>query len=63
MNKLSKIIIEKGTTPYKLSKKAGVDHAAIYKIIQGKQKDIMLQTAFKIADALEVDINEFREEK
>lgn len=53
---------EKGLTPFKLGKKAGVDHAMIYKLLQGKQKDLMLSTAFKLADALNVDINEFREE-
>lgn len=62
MNKLRKLLEEKGISPYRLGRMAGVDHAAIYKLIQGKQKDILLSTAFKLADALAVDINEFREE-
>lgn len=63
MKKLDSFMKEKGLTPFKLGKKAGVDHAMIYKLLQGKQKDLMLSTAFKLADALEVDINEFREER
>lgn len=59
---LNKLMKEKGLTPFKLGKKAGVNHAMIYKLLQGKQKDLMLSTAFKLADALEVDINDFREE-
>lgn len=36
---------------------------ALYRLLSGKHKDVTLTTAFKLADALGVDINEFREGK
>lgn len=63
MKKISQLLDRKNISPYALAIKAGVDPAMIYKLISGKQPDVLLSTAFKLADALEVDINEFREER
>lgn len=63
MIKIRQLLDKKKMTPYALAMKAGVDPAMVYKLIKGKQSDILLSTAFKLADALEVDINELREEK
>lgn len=63
MKKIDQLLDKKNMTPYALAIKAGVDPAMIYKLISGKQLDVLLSTAFKLADALEVDINEFREER
>lgn len=49
---------------YQLSREAGLDYALLHRLVNGKvKKNIWLDTAFKLADALGVDINEFREEK
>ena len=61
MKNVSQLLDEKNMTPYALAMKAGVDPAMIYKLMTGKQTDVLLSTAFKLADALEVDINELRE--
>lgn len=61
MKNVSQLLDEKNMTPYALAMKAGVDPAMIYKLMNGKQTDVLLSTAFKLADALEVDINELRE--
>lgn len=63
MNKFSQLLDGKKIKPYTLAMKAGVDPAMVYKLVSGKQTDILLSTAFKLADALEVDINEFREKR
>lgn len=51
---------EKGKTLYWLANQIGVSRQYIYHL--KNQKDIQLSTAFKIADALEIDVNEFRKE-
>ena len=51
---------EKEFNANNLSKKSGVTNAAIHYILNGKFKNITIQTAFKLADALDMDINEFR---
>ncbi|PMC80481.1 XRE family transcriptional regulator [Aerococcus viridans] len=61
-NKLRHIVNLKGINPYQLSKKMGVSPTQVHKILTGKSKDMKLSTAFKLADTLGVDINEFREE-
>lgn len=58
--KIAELLDKSNMKPYTLSRKAGVDAAMVYRLIEGSQKDIMLSTAFKIADALGVDVNEFR---
>lgn len=63
MNKFSQLLNDKKIKPYTLAMRAGVDPAMVYKLISGKQTDVLLSTAFKLADALEVDINDFRERK
>lgn len=59
-----KIIKKDSRTLYQLAKDAGVDYALIHRLVNGKvKKNIWLDTAFKLADALGVDINEFREDE
>lgn len=53
---------ELGITAYEVAKRAGLTRQAIYAIRDGRKKDITLTTAFKLADALGIDVNEFRKE-
>lgn len=46
-----------------LAKEIGVEHSTIIRLINGKSKDMKLSTAFKLADALGVNVNEFRKEE
>ncbi|WP_417882751.1 helix-turn-helix domain-containing protein [Aerococcus kribbianus] len=59
-DKIQHIVDSKDISPYQLSKKMGVSPTQVHKILTGKSKDMKLSTAFKLADALGVDINEFR---
>ena len=47
----------------KISTETGIVHSKLYKIKNGQQHGLKLQDAFKLADALGVDINEFREDE
>lgn len=63
IDEIVKLINSDDRTMYQLAKEAGVDYALIHRLVNGKvKKNIWLDTAFKLADALGVDINEFREE-
>lgn len=60
--KLIKTLMDKSElSRHQLAQKVGVNHSVIYRIYSGKTTEIKLSTAFKLADALGVDINEFRE--
>lgn len=57
--KLNHILIEKGMTKKELAKKAGISQNTIQNI---KNSKISFQNMEKIADALDVSLDEFRKE-
>lgn len=61
--KLQHIVSNSNKSLNQLGKEIGVSHTTLTRIVNGDQEDMKLSTAFKLADALGVDINEFREEK
>lgn len=58
-----KLIDNNKDSQSELARKKGLSHVTIHNIRTGKVKDISLSTAFKLADALGADINEFRKEE
>ncbi|MCZ0717857.1 helix-turn-helix domain-containing protein [Aerococcus kribbianus] len=60
--KIKELLQKSGKTLNKISTETGIVHSKLYKIKNGQQQGLKLQDAFKLADALGVDINEFREE-
>jgi DNA-binding Xre family transcriptional regulator len=58
--KISEILSEKNWTVYKLCLKAGIGPAGIYRLRDGEVKDLYFDTVKKIADALEISIDELR---
>jgi len=58
--KISEKISEKNWTVYKLCLKAGIGPAGIYRLRDGEVKDLYFDTVKKIANALEVSLDEFR---
>lgn len=60
---VTRIINESKKSRYKISKETNIPAATLSRIVNGQQKSMDLKTAFKLADALGVDINEFREDK
>ena len=63
MKQIIKLINESTKSIYQISKETGIAASNLSRIVHGKQLNITLDTAFKLADSLGVDINEFREEK
>lgn len=61
--KLKQLIELSGKSINAIQVEADMKAGALYRLLSGKHKDVTLSTAFKLADALGVDINEFREEK
>lgn len=59
---IEKYLKEKKITIYELSKRSGITRQGLYALRSGQAKTLSLENAFKLADALEVDINEFRKE-
>lgn len=62
ITKIQTLIKQSGKTPYRISKDSGLDKTTLYRLAKGEKKSIELRTAFKLADALGVDINDFRKE-
>ena len=61
--KLQHIVSNSNKSLNQLGKEIGVSHTTLTRIVNGDQEDMKLSTAFKLADALGVDINEFREDE
>lgn len=61
--KLQHIVSDSNKSLNQLGKEIGVSHTTLTRIVNGDQEDMKLSTAFKLADALGVDINEFREDE
>lgn len=55
---LLKIIKEKNISVHDLAKKSKVHHSAIYRMLKEENKNPGIYTVKKLADALDVDINE-----
>ena len=58
--KISEKLAERNWSVYKLCLKAGVGTAGIYRLRDGEVKDLYFNTVKKIADALEISIDELR---
>lgn len=62
VKKLNELVEQSGKTIRQIQIEADLNSGQLYRILSGVTKDITLTTAFKIADALEVDVNIFRKE-
>jgi len=60
LEKISEKLSERNWTVYKLCLKAGVGPAGIYRLRDGEVKDLYFDTVKKIADALEISVDELR---
>lgn len=58
--KIQEKLDEKGKTAYWLAKKAGIGFGALYPLLSGKRTEPTFSTMEKIADALDVSLDEFR---
>lgn len=58
VKKLKMIMKQKNMTAYKLSKESGVKESALSRILNKKTPDPQISTVIKIANALDVSIDE-----
>ncbi|MDK7716049.1 helix-turn-helix domain-containing protein [Aerococcus urinae] len=58
--KFREIVNKSGLTGLELSHIVGIPSANIYAYMSGRRNNPSLETAFKLADALKIDINELR---
>ncbi|MBZ5971624.1 helix-turn-helix domain-containing protein [Leuconostoc gasicomitatum] len=58
--KLNKLLQEKGKSWYWLGKNSGVDMSTVYRIKNDESAGTDFNTMEKIADALDVSLDEFR---
>lgn len=54
----SKILKEKNVTMYELAKAAGLAQSTVQDVCKGNRKDILLSTAVKISNVLEITAEE-----
>ncbi|MGX7178833.1 helix-turn-helix domain-containing protein [Facklamia hominis] len=64
ISKIQQLISEDSRSLYQIAKDADLDYALLHRLVNGKvKKNVWLDTAFKLADVLGVDVNEFRKEE
>lgn len=61
LEKIKNLIKADNRTLYRLSKDSGLEYSLLHNLINNNKKGIRLDTAFKLADALGVDVNAFRD--
>lgn len=57
---IEKQLKKQNMSTYRLALKAGIDTAMLYRLRDGRTKDLYHGTVVKIADALGVSMDEFR---
>lgn len=55
---LKKILEKKGMTMYRVAKDGKIGQGTVNEIVNGKRKHIKLDTAIKMAEVLDVDVEE-----
>lgn len=60
---IKNLIKNTGLTKRQIALKANISPQNLYNFLNGKLSSMDVNTAFKLADALGVDINEFREDE
>ena len=58
--KIEQLIAEKDTTMYAVSKKAGIGQNVLISLKAGRTKRLYFDTVCKLADALDVSLDDFR---
>lgn len=61
LQKLEKLVKKSGKTVNQIQTEAGMSTGSLYRLLSGKANNIELKIAFRLADVLGVDVNEFRE--
>lgn len=59
-NKIQKLLDDKKMTTYQLSKLTGISEQSFSKLRSGKSKELAFKSVVKIADALDISLDDFR---
>ncbi|MBE5735240.1 MAG: helix-turn-helix transcriptional regulator [Clostridiales bacterium] len=57
--RLKKLLVEKNMSLYRLEQNAGIEHGAMYYLINEKNKNVHLKTVYQIAKGLGISFKEF----
>lgn len=60
--KIEVLLAEKKMTKYELAKKAGLNQNSLIDLKKGRKKSLKFDDVVKIADVLEVSLDEFRKD-
>ncbi|MFU2203625.1 helix-turn-helix domain-containing protein [Streptococcus pluranimalium] len=58
--KIEHFLIKKNMTMYRLSKEAGLNQNSLLDLKSGRKKSLKFEDVVKIADALDISLDEFR---
>ena len=58
--KIAALLAERNMTKYELAKKAGLNQNSLIDLKKGRKKSLKFDDVVKIADALDVSLDEFR---
>ncbi|MGB3161582.1 MAG: helix-turn-helix transcriptional regulator [Carnobacterium sp.] len=61
-NSINKHLIKNDVTIYELTKKANIAQNTLYELKSGRVNDLRFSTVCKIADALNISLDEIRKE-
>ena len=57
--RLKKLLVEKNMSLYRLEQNAGIEHGAMYYLINEKNQNVHLKTVYQIAKGLGISFKEF----
>ncbi len=57
--RISKLLIEKGMTQYRLEQNSGIQHGSMQCIMNGRNKTVTLSTVIMIARGFDMSLTEF----
>ena len=63
IKKIEQLAIDRGWTLYRLAKEAGLTPTIFYTMRKNNAKSVTFDTMEKIADALDISLDEFRNRK
>ena len=58
-NRVSKLLLEKGMTQYRLEQESGIQHGSMQCIMNGRNKTVTLSTVLLLAKGFDMSLTEF----
>lgn len=61
--RISKLLLEKGMTQYRLEQESGIQHGSMQCIMNGRNKTVTLSTVMLIAQGFNMSLTEFLDDE